>query len=160
MGAADLLHSPLVGADEQGNVIGAIVRAGIPNLQTSMPGYPDLTEVEIRDLAAYIHYLRQIGRRRELLAMPETRGDPVQGKAYFTANCAACHSLTGDLKGVAAKYAGDALKGKLLGPAPPIEEPAVGSVAAGRARHLTLIERYQDADVADLLAYLRATAKV
>ena len=66
MGAAVLMHSALVGADENGNVIGAIVRAGIPNLQTSMPSYPDLTQQEVEDLAAYIHYLRQLGRHREL----------------------------------------------------------------------------------------------
>ena len=52
MGAAVLMHSALVGADENGNVIGAIARAGIPNLQTSMPSYPDLTQQEVEDLAA------------------------------------------------------------------------------------------------------------
>ncbi len=70
MGAAVLMHSALVGADENGNVIGAIARAGIPNLQTSMPSYPDLTQQEVEDLAAYIHYLRQRGRHRELTAAP------------------------------------------------------------------------------------------
>jgi mono/diheme cytochrome c family protein len=154
MGAADLLHSPLVGADEQGNVIGSIVRAGIPNLQTSMPSYPELTQEEIRDLAAYIHYLRQLGRRRELLALPEAAGNPIEGKAYFGENCAGCHSVTRDLKGVAARYTFQTLKGRLLGPAPPTDDGASGPVAVGRARHLTLLERYQDADVQNLLAFL------
>jgi mono/diheme cytochrome c family protein len=155
MGAAVLLHSPLVGADEQGNIIGPIVRAGFPNLQTSMPSYPDLTPEEVRDLAAYIHYLRQLGRRKELLALPDAAGEATQGKAYFAANCAPCHSVTGDLKGVAARYSGDALKGRLLGPAPPLDAAVGGAIAAGRARHLSLLERYQDADVHNLLAYLR-----
>ena len=81
MGAAVLMHSPLVGADENGNVIGAVVRAGIPNLQTSMPSYPDLTQQEVEDLAAYIHYLRQLGptqgadaHRRRALATPRRVG--------------------------------------------------------------------------------------
>ena len=71
MGAADLMHSPLVGADQDGNVIGAIVKAGLPNLQTAMPSYADLTPGEIVDLARYVHFLRQQGRFKELI---ESRG--------------------------------------------------------------------------------------
>ena len=104
MGAASLLQSPLVGADVQGNAIGVIVRAGIPNLQTSMPGYPDLTDAEIRDLAAYIHYLRQVGRRKALLALADTPGDAARGEAYFAVTCVECHSVTGDLQGLAGRY--------------------------------------------------------
>ncbi len=155
MGAASLLHSPLVGADVDGNVIGPIVRAGFPNLQTSMPSYPDLTPEEIRDMAAYIHYLRQLGRRRELLAMPEAAGDAARGKAYFAEHCAACHSIAGDLRGIAVKHDAGALRSRLLGPPPPLAPEVDGALAAGRARHLTLLERYQNTDVHDLLAYLR-----
>src|SRR5215467_8440714 len=56
MGAADLMHDPLVGADRNGNLIGSIVLAGLPNLQTAMPKFADLTKDQISDLAAYIHY--------------------------------------------------------------------------------------------------------
>ena len=48
-----------------------------------------------------------------------------------------------------------ALKDRLLGPPPPVDAGATGPLATGRARHLTLLERYQDADVLNLLAYLR-----
>ncbi len=34
-------------------------------------------------------------------------GDVNAGKAYFDAHCASCHSITGDLKGIGAKYAND-----------------------------------------------------
>jgi cytochrome c oxidase cbb3-type subunit III len=34
-------------------------------------------------------------------------GDPQAGKAYFDGHCAACHSVTGDLKGIGGKYADD-----------------------------------------------------
>ena len=37
MGAANLSQSALVGADEDGNMIGPLVKAGLPNLQTAMP---------------------------------------------------------------------------------------------------------------------------
>ena len=155
MGAAVLMHSALVGADENGNVIGAIVRAGIPNLQTSMPSYPDLTQQEVEDLAAYIHYLRQRGRHRELTATPATLGDAAAGRTYFAANCASCHSVGGNLKGLATKYDLATLRARLLGPPPPAEADLSGAAAAGRRRHLTLLERYSDEDVRHLLAYLQ-----
>jgi cytochrome c oxidase cbb3-type subunit 3 len=31
-------------------------------------------------------------------------GDAKAGEAYFTGHCASCHSLTGDMKGIASKY--------------------------------------------------------
>jgi mono/diheme cytochrome c family protein len=62
MGAANLTQSGLVGADVDGNLIGAIVRSGLPNLQTAMPSYTELTDAEVVDLARYVHYLRQQAR--------------------------------------------------------------------------------------------------
>ena len=47
MGAANLSQSPLVGADEDGNMIGPLVKAGLPNLQTAMPSYVELTSEEM-----------------------------------------------------------------------------------------------------------------
>ena len=159
MGAAVLMHSALVGADENGNVIGAIVRAGIPNLQTSMPSYPDLTQQEVEDLAAYIHYLRQLGRHRELTTAPTILGDAAAGRTYFAANCAACHSVSGNLKGLAARYDLPTLRARLLGPPPPAETDLSGATAAGRQRHLTLLERYSDEDVRHLVAYLQTATR-
>lgn len=159
MGAAVLMYSPLVGADENGNVIGTIVRAGIPNLQTSMPSYPDLTQQEVEDLAAYIHYLRQAGRHRELTAAPVASGDAAAGRTYFAATCAGCHSVRGDLKGIAAKYDAATLRLRLLGSPPPAQPGPTGAAAAGRRRHLTLLERYGNDDVSNLVAYLQQAAK-
>ena len=59
MGATDLMRSPLVGADVDGNLIGPVVRAGKPNLQTAMPSYTELTDTEIREMSRYIHFLRE-----------------------------------------------------------------------------------------------------
>lgn len=156
MGAAVLMHSALVGADENGNVIGAIVRAGIPNLQTSMPSYPDLTQQEVEDLAAYIHYLRQLGRHRELTTTSAGAGDASAGRTYFAANCAHCHSVNGDLKGVSTKYDAGTLRLRLLGPPPPADADASSPAVTGRRRHLTLLERYTEDDVRNLVAYLQA----
>jgi len=156
MGAADLLHAPIVGLDEEGNVIGAIVRAGKPNLQTAMPAYKDLTDVEIRDLARYIHYLRQVGRYKELASAADEPGDAREGAAYFKANCASCHDRTRDLDGLATKYTAPVLRARLLRPAQDHTPPTgTGPIAEGRRQHLKLLERYQDSDVRNLLALLR-----
>jgi mono/diheme cytochrome c family protein len=151
MGATDLLRSPLVGADKDGELLGAVVRAGRPNLQTAMPRY-DLTSTELADLARYIHYLRQEGRYADLIAPPPAGGDSGAGEAYFARRCAACHSMESDLKGIAAKYDAMALRGQMLRPR--AYASADGAQSAGRTEHLRLLEQHTEADVRNLLAYL------
>lgn len=153
MGAANLMHSSLVGHDQNGNLIGPIVRAGLPNLQTAMPQYSDYTDQQIRDLAAYIHYLRQQGRYKELSAAASSApGEAASGHTYFEANCAKCHAS--DLAEIADKYNEVQLRERLLRPASPIvEHPSAGAVT-----HARLLENYKDDDVRNVLAYL-ATLK-
>jgi hypothetical protein len=84
MGAANLSQSPFVATDEDGNLIGPLVKAGLPNLQTAMPSYSELTPDEIVDLARYIHFLRQQARFRELSRLTDTpAGDRGAGETYF-----------------------------------------------------------------------------
>jgi mono/diheme cytochrome c family protein len=156
MGATDLMHGALVGADENGNLIGAVVRAGRPNLQTAMPRY-DLSATEITELAAYIHFLRRSGRHRELTDPAAAgSGDAATGEAYFQRRCAACHAVRGDLAGIARKYPVPALRARVLRPIP--ETGSSSSDSPGRLAHERLLEQYSDADLRDLLSYLdRAT---
>lgn len=159
MGATDLMHSPLIAADQNGNFIGPVVRAGKPNLQTAMPSYPDLTAQEVSELAAYVHYLRRQGRYRELTMERDEQGDARAGETYFNANCAACHSKSGDLAAIAAKYAGGALRARMLRPS---DEPAptgTDQTAVGRVQHGKLLERYTPADVRNVIAFLREPAR-
>ena len=157
MGAANLSQSPLVGADEDGNMIGALVKAGLPNLQTAMPSYSELTSEEIVDLARYIHFLRQQARFRELSRLADTPvGDRTAGEAYYEAKCRSCHSPTGDLSGIGRKYDTATLRARLLRPGP--TKPGEGvDPTAGQAAHLKLLENYTPANVQDLVAYLGAS---
>ncbi len=156
MGAAVLMHSALVGADRDGNIIGNIVRAGLPNLQTSMPSYADLTSEQISDLAGYIHYLRQQGRYKELMAADPAAGDPQAGEKYFSGKggCEKCHSVTGDLAGIGHKYDAATLKSRLLHPGPAAPSDSTPP-DAGQQAHLRLLENYSPADFFNLLAYLK-----
>jgi len=159
MGAANLSQSPLVGADEDGNMIGPLVKAGLPNLQTAMPSYVELTSQEIVDLARYIHYLRQQARFKELNRVPDTRsGDRAAGEAYFNGagKCRSCHSITGDLAGLGRKYDTATLRARILRPGPVLPTDGV-SPTAGYPAHLKLLENYAPNDVGDLVAYLGAS---
>ena len=132
MGAANLSQSPFVGTDEDGNMIGPLVKAGLPNLQTAMPSYMELTSEEIVDLARYIHFLRQQARFRELSRLADTpAGDRSAGEAYFNgaANCRSCHSVTGDLAGIGLKYDTPKLRERLLRPGPRMPSEGVSNVA-------------------------------
>jgi mono/diheme cytochrome c family protein len=157
MGAANLAQSSLVGADTDGNAIGAVVRAGLPNLQTAMPSYRELSSQEMLDLARYIHYLRQQAKYNELIQpMTTAAGDAVRGRTFFTAACASCHTSNHALAGIALKYDPAALRARLLRPGPtkPVEGVGV-EPTAGQSAHLKLLENYTAANVDDLLAYLR-----
>ena len=159
MGAANLSQSPFVGTDEDGNMIGPLVKAGLPNLQTAMPSYVELTPAEIVDLARYIHFLRQQARFRELSRVTDTpAGDRIAGEAYFNgaANCRSCHSITGDLAGIGRKYDAAKLRERLLKPGPAMPGEGV-SPTQGQAAHLKLLENYTAANVQDLVTYLGAS---
>lgn len=156
MGAANLSQSVLVGADIDGNAIGPVVKAGLPNLQTAMPSYSELTDQEIVDLARYIHFLRQQARFRELSRPPAaTTGDAQAGEAFFNGagGCRTCHSVTGSFAGVSRKYDASTLRARLLRPGPAM--PADGVIVSpGEAAHLQLLENYLPQQVDDVIAYL------
>lgn len=154
MGAADLMHDPLVGADRNGNLIGGIVLAGLPNLQTAMPKFADLTKDQISDLAAYIHYLRRQGRYKELMAANLNGGDAKAGEAYFNGagGCNKCHSVS-ELASATRKYDASTLRSRFLRPGPPLPAENV-TPSAGEQAHLRLLENYSVSDVANALAYL------
>lgn len=152
MGAANLLDSPMVGVDSGGNLIGAIVRAGLPNLQTSMPRY-DLTQEQVSDLAAYVHYLRQEGRYSRLMSAPLLPGDASAGKLYVQTNkCGTCH---GDTE--MARFGGEEvtnLRANMLLPrGTRIEEGK--PLGPGAIAHRRILENETATDEANVIAYLR-----
>jgi len=71
-----------------------------------MPPFKSLTDAQISDIAEYLHLEVELAANRGLYkgADTMTSGDPEKGKAYFAANCAGCHSVTGNLASIATKY--------------------------------------------------------
>jgi len=165
--ATDLMHSALVGRDENGNRIGPLLRAGIPQTAklSPMPQFSDLSDQQIGALVTWIHYARQQGRYQELTSAPVKAGDAAAGKAYFDRACSSCHKVDGNLAGIGRKYNGTALRAAILDPTGLKRErsftlDARSNKTFGEAqqRHHALLENYSGDDVANLVAYLSAPA--
>ncbi len=114
VGAPDLVRSVLVLDDEKGILIAPVLRNGRPD--EGMPK-PNLTEPQIADIVAWLHVQTYAAGHRTTYAFQDVlTGDAKKGEAYFNATCARCHSATGDLKGIGARYDAFALQARWLQP--------------------------------------------
>ena len=136
----NLLRSPLVMADQKGELVAGVVLTGRPD--KGMPRF-NLPVEEVADIAAFLHSFdvsgtveKPVDPNRVLI------GNAAAGKAYFNGEggCTACHSIKGDLKGIGSHYdpqhlqdmiftaGGTGLSGEPSPTAPPIrvrvEEPS------------------------------------
>jgi cytochrome c oxidase cbb3-type subunit 3 len=112
----DLIRAVPVIDDENGNLIGPIVR-GARQAQ-GMPKF-EMTQAQISDIAAFLHEgVRSAAERGTYKILNIVTGDAKAGKEFFNGagKCTACHSAAGDLKGIGAKYDPIALQGKFLMP--------------------------------------------
>ena len=97
----NLLRSQLVLNDQHGELMIPVVQNGRP--ERGMPKL-DLTAAQIRDIAAFVHSFRVGGYDISRMVPPSILvGDAKAGETAFGSMCASCHSVTGDLKGLAAK---------------------------------------------------------
>jgi mono/diheme cytochrome c family protein len=116
----DLTRSKLVLADVGGDKISEVVRNGRP--EKKMPAF-NFSSQEVASLAAYIHSqatkaASMKGGRRGVDVADLQTGNVEEGKQYFTngGGCVKCHSVTGDLAGVATRYQGLQLEERMLYP--------------------------------------------
>lgn len=108
LGGPNLLRSPLVLSDGHGELIAPIVKGA--RAERGMPPQP-LPDEDIVAVSEYIHSVAASMRNQ---GMPPATGQPLPdalvgdakaGEAYFAATCTACHSATGDLQGIGARFA-------------------------------------------------------
>jgi cytochrome c oxidase cbb3-type subunit 3 len=95
----NLLRSDLVLEDQKGEQIGPVLLNG---RDRGMPKFT-LTAGQISDVAAYIHSF-PVSSRTGPSDINIVVGNAKAGEEFFKAKCASCHSVTGDLKGIASKY--------------------------------------------------------
>ena len=115
----DLTDSALVGQDVNGDKMIPVIKNGRP--EKGMPPFAALADADVRKIVEYVHTRKTAvdaspGRRRKVSAEDISTGRADAGRAYFDANCKACHSPTADLNGIATKYRGLALMQRMLYP--------------------------------------------
>jgi cytochrome c oxidase cbb3-type subunit 3 len=109
-GGPNLLRSQLVLNDQAGEEIGPVVQNGRQGAVGTMPPF-GLTPDDVRALAEYIHSVAATMRGQgnppagPVPALNVLVGDAASGERYFAAKCGSCHSATGDLRGLAARFA-------------------------------------------------------
>lgn len=116
----NLIRSTVVRHDTNGGELGKVILQGRPD--KGMPPIP-LRPAQISDIAGYLH-LRlaeadQISSHRpsrDYEAKKLLTGNASLGKAYFAGACAGCHSPSGDLSGIATRYAPVQLEARFLYP--------------------------------------------
>jgi len=112
----DLTRSQLVQEDDSGKQLGPFLRVGRPD--RGMPAF-NFTTAQVEDLASFLHAEIYLAANRRLYKILDILvGDPKAGQAYFNGagRCAACHSPTGDMAGIGAKYDAAALQGRIVNP--------------------------------------------
>jgi cytochrome c oxidase cbb3-type subunit III len=102
-GGPNLIRSQLVLDDQDGERIQVVVQNGRPD--KGMPKF-DLSAEEIKAIATYLHSIPVGGRAATTGQVDALVGNAQAGEAYFkgAGKCTACHSPTGDLAGIGAKY--------------------------------------------------------
>jgi cytochrome c oxidase cbb3-type subunit III len=110
----DLIRSAIALDDEGGDKLGPVILAGRPD--KGMPAF-HLTAEQIKDVASFLRGRQQAAIDRGNYAIQNiVSGDAAKGKTYFDAHCVSCHSVTGDLAGVAGKFDAVALQSRFIYP--------------------------------------------
>lgn len=108
-GGPNLLRSQIVLNDQHGELIGEVIQNG-----RSTPGMPEMPplQVSVQDATAVAEYIHSVWARQSGQGGPPPGaeaelnivvGDAAAGEAFFTARCIGCHSVTGDLAGLATR---------------------------------------------------------
>ncbi len=107
-GGPNLLRSLTALSDQHGELISPIIHGA--RQDKGMPAF-NLSEADSTAVAEYIHsVLAHVGPKAhppgevEIADKDVLVGNAAAGQTYFQANCASCHSVTGDLKDLAEKY--------------------------------------------------------
>jgi cytochrome c oxidase cbb3-type subunit 3 len=131
-GGPNLIRSELVLNDKNGELIATVVQNGRPD--KGMPKF-DLSLEEIASIAAFIHSMPVGGRAETTGVVDPLVGEAKAGEAYFNGpgKCASCHSVSGDLTGIGAKYTDvRALQGAMLSGGAAVTQGYAGLPASAR----------------------------
>jgi len=98
-GGTNLLRSDYVMRDRNGEVLEPFFKSATANEHKFA-----FTAEQVADIAGFIHEFKINSRDPGRMRPPTiVVGDAKAGQAYFQSRCASCHSVTGDLKGIASR---------------------------------------------------------
>lgn len=99
-----LINSPVVLDDDHGEKLVPFLKAGRPD--KGMPAFSSLSDADLTNIAEYLHQQVEAVANRGTYQNTNNIlvGDPKRGEVYVMKNCLTCHALSGDLKGIGAKY--------------------------------------------------------
>jgi cytochrome c oxidase cbb3-type subunit III len=119
--APDLVRSVILSHDDQGNLVGPVIRNGRPD--KGMPSFSTLKDDQIADIVSFLHHQAKAALNSgdvpgDYPVAKLLTGDAKAGKVFFDGpgGCSKCHSVTGDLKGIAKKYSPIDLQQQMIYP--------------------------------------------
>lgn len=119
--APDLVRSPITLHDDHGNLLGPVIRNGRPD--KGMPSFATLKDDQIASIVAFLHHqsnaaLHSAHVPGDYPLAKLLTGNAEAGKAFFygAGDCSHCHSVTGDLAGIAKKFSPIDLQQQMIYP--------------------------------------------
>ena len=109
LGGPNLLRSQLVLRDVAGELIAPVIREGQMGAGNSVMPPQSLAEPDVAAVVAYMHDGLGTASRQggpplgEEAQLDVLVGDATAGQTYFAERCASCHSVSGDLAGIATR---------------------------------------------------------
>lgn len=141
----DLVRSPLVAHDVNGDLIANLIRQGRP--EKGMPALA-LSGHEIEGIVAFLHArakeaIESSGIPTEYPLKRLLTGNAEQGRNFFNGagGCAKCHSATGDLAGISGRYSAIELEAHALYPD---EKPILATVTLPSGGYLSGVVAHID----------------
>jgi mono/diheme cytochrome c family protein len=145
----NLVRSVVVLHDEKGEELGPLIKGGRP--QAGMPAFPALSTEDLYNVSEYLHMQVELAANRGTYGATygtlrnAVSGDPKKGEEFFnnSGGCAKCHSVTGDLAKIGAKFPqASAMQSRFLWPTKPGPvnvkvTPSSGQPIAGTIRVMT-----------------------
>jgi mono/diheme cytochrome c family protein len=137
-GGPNLIRSSVLLNDRDGELLGPVLQNG--RIPEGMPKF-DFSAAQIADIGVFLHGFRVSGYDVSRNRPPSiVVGDAKAGESYFKATCASCHSPTGDLNGLAARFSDErALQQRWLMPSgggrggpPPAQSSVTVTLASGQ----------------------------
>jgi cytochrome c oxidase cbb3-type subunit III len=152
--APNLIRSTIVRHDKDGSAIASVIKSDVSHMTTPAA---NLAPEQMRDVVSFIRDLVQTYDKSSSDPMPADypvtlllTGNAEAGRAWFdgAGTCSTCHSITGDLAGIAGKYSPVDLQARFMMPRTTKPKTATVTLSSGeRVTGVLLAQNTYDVSV-------------